>query len=135
MPSIRWTHLAEPEPDHSYVVLASRLPLRGYRYIVPFLRATRAIRRQLAATKGVIGYTLDAKPLSRTFWTLSAWESEEMLQRFSQVDPHRSTIDEIRPRMRATTFVSWIVPGSELPPTWAEARRRVVASDSGKGKE
>jgi hypothetical protein len=130
MPAIPWTRLAEPDPDHSYVVLASRLPLRGYRHIFSFLRATRAVRRQLATTGGIVGYTLDAKPFSKTFWTLSAWESEEMLRRFSEVDPHRSAIDEIRPRMRATTFVRWTVPGSELPPTWADARRRAAASRS-----
>jgi len=131
MPAIPWTRLAEPDPDRSYVVLASRLPLRGYRYIFSFLRTTRAVRRQLAATEGVVGYTLDAKPLSKTFWTVSAWESEEMLQRFSGVDPHRSTVAEIRPRMLGSTFVSWTVLGSELPPTWADARRRVAASESG----
>jgi hypothetical protein len=131
MPAIPWARLAEPDPDRVYVVLASRLPLRGYRHIFSFLRATRAVRRQLAATEGVVGYTLDAKPLSKTFWTVSAWESEEMLQRFSEVDPHRSTVAEIRPRMLKSTFVSWTVPGSELPPTWADARRRVAASENG----
>jgi hypothetical protein len=74
MPAIPWTRLADPDPDRDYVVMASRLPLRRYRNITAFLGATRAIRKQLAATEGVVGYTLDAKPLRKTFWTLSRVE-------------------------------------------------------------
>jgi hypothetical protein len=128
MPALPWTRLADPEPDRTYVVLASRLPLRGYRSIPAFLRASRAVRRQLAATEGVLGYSLDAKPIAKTFWTLSAWESDEMLRRFSHADPHGSQISDIRPYILATTFVQWTAAGSELPPKWADARRRVAAS-------
>ena len=130
MPTLPWTRLADPAPDSDYVVMASRLPLRRYRNIVPFLRTTRAIRRQLAGADGVVGYTLDAKPLRKTFWTLSAWESNEALDRFSRTDPHRSRVADIRPNMLPTTFVRWTLPGRELPPKWAEARRRVEDSAS-----
>jgi hypothetical protein len=108
--------------------MASRLPLRRYRDIMPFLRATRAIRTQLATADGVVGYSLDAKPLRKTFWTLSAWESGEALDRFSRTDPHRSRVSDIRPHMLPTTFVRWSLPGRELPPKWADARRRVDES-------
>ncbi|HEY2985352.1 MAG TPA: hypothetical protein VGJ38_14445 [Jatrophihabitantaceae bacterium] len=128
MPVLPWTRLADPEPGRDYVVLASRLPLRRYRNIPAFLHASRAVRAQLAATKGVLGYSLDAKPIAKTFWTLSAWEDEETLRRFSQADPHWSQITDIRPYMLASTFVQWTVAGSELPPKWTDARRRVAAS-------
>src|SRR6266702_297742 len=130
MPAIPWTRLADPDPDHDYVVLAARLPVRGSRHIVAFLRATRAVRTQLAATEGVVGYTLDAWLLSRTFWTLSAWESDETLRRFSHADPHRARIAEIRPHMLASTFVRWTVSGRDLPPNWADARQRIAESES-----
>jgi hypothetical protein len=130
MPAIPWTRLADPDPDRDYVVMASRLPLRRYRNIMAFLRATRAIRNQLAAAEGVVGYTLDAKPLRKTFWTLSAWESDEALERFSRADPHRSRIADIRTHMLPTTFVRWSVVGRELPPKWTDARRRVEESAS-----
>jgi hypothetical protein len=60
MPAIPWTHLADPDPGRNYVVMASRLPLRRYRNVMSFLRATRAVRKQLGAAEGVVGYTLDA---------------------------------------------------------------------------
>jgi quinol monooxygenase YgiN len=128
MPAFPWIRLADADPDGDYVIMASRLPLRRYRNIVGFLRATRAIRAQLAAAEGVVGYTLDAKPLRKTFWTLSAWESDEALDRFARTDPHRSRIADIRPHMLPTTFVRWSLPGKELPPKWAQARRRVEES-------
>lgn len=132
MPVIPWVRLADPdpEPDRDYVIMASRLPLRRYRDIVGFLGATRAIRTQLAGAEGVVGYTLDAKPLRKTFWTLSAWESNEALDRFARTDPHRSRVADIRPHMLPTTFVRWSLPGKELPPKWADARRRVEESAS-----
>jgi hypothetical protein len=128
VPALPWTRLADPEPDQDYVVLASRLPLRQYRNIPAFLRASKAVRVQPAATRGVLGYSLDAKPIAKTFWTLSAWEDEETLRRFSQADPHRSQITGISPYMLASSFVQWTVAGSELPPKWTDARRRVAAS-------
>jgi hypothetical protein len=130
MPVVPWVRLAQadPDPDLDYVIMASRLPLRRYRDIVGFLGATRAIRAQLAAAESVVGYTLDAKPLRKTFWTLSAWESDEALDRFARTDPHSSRVADIRPHMLATTFVRWSLPGKELPPTWVDARRRVEES-------
>jgi heme-degrading monooxygenase HmoA len=109
--------------------MASRLPLTRYRHMPAFLRATTAIRRQLASADGLIGYSLDAKPLAKTFWTLSAWDSREALDAFSRANPHASRIAPIRAHMRPTTFVFWTARGSELPPRWDEARRRVREHD------
>ncbi len=41
--------------------MASRLPLRSYRQILRFLRLTLTIRRQLAASEGMVGYSLLAQ--------------------------------------------------------------------------
>jgi hypothetical protein len=94
-----------------------------------FLRATMAIRTQLAGASGLIGYSLDAHLAGKTFWTLSAWESQNVLDAFSQADPHRSRVSAIRPRMRPTTFRFWTVRGADLPVSWDEARRRIAAPE------
>lgn len=67
--------------------MASRLPLRGYRYIPGFLRWTLWIRGQLAEAPGLVGYSLDAKLFRRTFWTLSAWTSREAVEEFGGAGP------------------------------------------------
>lgn len=126
MPALPWTAMSRPDPERDYVVMASRLPLARYRDIPRFLRATMAIRKQLAGASGLIGYTLDAHPAQKTFWTLSAWDSQDALDAFSRADPHRSRVSAIRPKMRPTTFRFWTVRGADLPVSWQEARHRIA---------
>ena len=128
MPALAWTRISDPIPDREYLVMASRLPLASHRHIPAFLRATMAIRSQLSASVGLIGYTLDAHLWHKTFWTLSAWDSRAALDRFSSSSPHRALVEGIRPHMLPTTFVFWTVRGTEIPVSWSEARRRVAAA-------
>ena len=92
MPAIPWSAAQQPDPDAEYVVMASRLPLRHFRHIPRFLRATLAIRRQLRTTPGLVGYALDAQLFRKTFWTLSAWTDEDSLQAFVRAEPHHTVM-------------------------------------------
>ena len=130
MPALPWKTFSSPDPARDYVVMASRLPLARYRDLPAFMSATAAIRAQLAGAGGLIGYALDAHPVQRTFWTVSAWDSQESLDAFSHADPHRGRVTVIRPRMRPTTFTFWTVPGAELPVSWPEVRRRIAAEQA-----
>jgi hypothetical protein len=94
-----------------------------------FLSATMAIRAQLARTSGLVGYALDAHLARKTFYTVSAWDSQDALDAFSRADPHRSRVSLIRPRMRPTTFTFWSVPGTDLPVSWTEVRRRIAGAE------
>jgi hypothetical protein len=127
MPALPWKSFSVPDPVRDYVVMASRLPLARYRDLAAFMSATGAIRTQLADADGLIGYALDAHPVQKTFWTVSAWDSQESLDAFSHADPHRTRVTVIRPRMRPTTFTFWSVPGADLPISWAQVRRRIAA--------
>ncbi len=128
MPTLPWTSRGTAEAGRSYVVLASRLPLARFRDVPAFLRHTGAIRRQLSRADGLIGYSLDAKPLAKTFWTLSVWRDEQALNAFAQGTPHRDRVRRIRPHMQPSTFVTWTVSGDQVPVPWAQARRRVAGS-------
>jgi hypothetical protein len=125
MPALPWTQVGVPDADATYVVMASRLPLRSYTRIPSFIRATSRIRRQLATAEGLMGYSLDAKLLSKTFWTLSAWRDQDALDGFARAEPHRSLISAIRPHMNPTTFVTWTSTGSNIPVKWETAREQV----------
>jgi hypothetical protein len=125
MPALPWVQVGEPEADATYVVMASRLPLRAYARIPSFIRATSRIRRQLATAEGLVGYSLDAKLMTKTFWTLSAWRDQQALDSFARAEPHRSLVTAIRPHMNPTTFVTWTTTGSDIPVKWDTARQQV----------
>ena len=108
--------------------MASRLPLASFRYLPAFFRATMHIRKQLSTASGLVGYSLDAQLARKTFWTLSAWESREALDRFSRANPHNTDVTIIRPHMHPTTFVFWTARGTDVPVRWDEARRRLTAA-------
>lgn len=67
MPALPWTSISTAETGTQLTVMASRLPLRAHRHIPGFLRWTLRIRHQLAQTPGLVGYSLDAHLLGKTF--------------------------------------------------------------------
>lgn len=121
-----WSSFAEAEPATEYVVMASRLPLRRFWKLPAFFRMTMAIRKQLAVSEGLIGYSLLARPFAKEFLTLSAWRSQEDLNAFVRTLPHAKVMTDLRPHMAPTTFVFWRLPGSALPPAWDDATARIA---------
>ena len=128
MPAIPWMNFTEIDPQLEYLVMASRLPLRSYLQIPKFLRLTLAVRRQLARSDGLVGYSLLAQPLSKTFWTLSAWVDGERLGAFARSMPHTDVMQQLRPHMDETTFVTWTERGEALPVSWKDATARLLAA-------
>jgi hypothetical protein len=125
MPALPWVQVSGLEADATYVVMASRLPLRSYSRIPSFLWATMRIRRQLATADGLIGYSLDAKLSAKTFFTLSVWRDQDALESFARAEPHRGLLSTVRPHMDATTFVTWTATGSDIPVKWATAQQHI----------
>lgn len=135
MPALPWSEQSPVEPDRDYLVMASRLPLARYRDIPAFLRGTLAIRRQLATAEGLVGYALDARLLSKTFWTLSVWRDEQALRAFAAARPHSDVVRSTRPHMRPTTFVTWTEPSDEVPVSWQRARQRIAENSATASRE
>ncbi len=121
MPAIPWRSLAPVDPDHDYVIMASQLPLLSHRTIPRFLRLTVVVARQLEQSSGLVGYTLLAQPVAKTFWTLSAWRDQQSLIAFASTMPHLQITQDLRPRMGPTTFTRWTVRGAALPVRWPDA--------------
>jgi len=90
-----------------------------------FFRFFSGIRRQLAESDGLIGYSMDAHPLAKEFWTLSVWEDRDFLWRFVQRMPHSRAMRDLLPHMGQTEFFHFEVNGSSVPPDWQETKRRM----------
>jgi heme-degrading monooxygenase HmoA len=125
MPALPWTERQPIDPQREYVAMASRLPLKSYGSVPGFLRDTMQIRRQLAQTPGLVGYTLNAGLARKTFLTFSVWEDQASLDRFAATDPHRSIIAGLRTRMKPTKFEFFPVSGTDLPLTWEQITARL----------
>jgi nitrite reductase/ring-hydroxylating ferredoxin subunit len=125
LPALPWTSFTEAEVDKEYAALLSRLPLATFRAMPKFFRFVFGIRRQLAESEGLIGYSLDAHPLAKEFWTLSVWEDRDSLWRFVQKMPHSQAMQNLLPHMKQTEFFHFEVKGSSVPPDWQETRRRM----------
>jgi hypothetical protein len=84
-------------------VLTSRLPLIRYRDIPRFLRWT--FRKRLRDDPVVPGYTLDARLLTKTFGTLSAWSDHDAMTRFVHSDQHAAMLADLAGRVGSPNFV------------------------------
>ncbi|MEV5569281.1 DUF3291 domain-containing protein [Spirillospora sp. NPDC052269] len=126
MPTIPWSTPEAPESGGEALVMASRLEVRSLRHVPGFFLASMALLRQARRSRGAWGLSLRAEPLSRTFWTLSAWSGRDALNAYAAAEPHKSTMRAKRNVMRDSTFVFWNVPASDLPITWEEVERRIA---------
>jgi hypothetical protein len=121
-----WVPLADREPRGQYVVLLSYLPLRRLTSTPWFFRDVLRVRRQLARSQGLIGYSLRARPLRKEYWTLSVWDSERALLAFVKEPPHGDVMRSLRSKMGAPGFVRWRISGTAPLPSWEEAMARNV---------
>ena len=115
--------------------MASRFDLRTLGTVPRFFLAAMRIRRQMLASPGVLGVALIAKPLSKTFFTLSAWQDRDALDGAVARQPHAQTMAHFHSRMARAGFVFWTMPRSELPPRWADAFQRLQQADKERRSE
>jgi Domain of unknown function (DUF3291) len=104
--------------------MASLLRLDSVRRVPGFLRSAMAIRQQVLSADGALGVSLNTA-LPRTFFTLSAWRDRDALNAFVRSEPHLSSMRRYRPAMADARFVFWSTTTDNLPPSWAEAQRRL----------
>ena len=125
MPTIPWIPRNQGGPTGA-VVMASRLEVVSLTSVPNFFLKSMVVWRQVLKSPGVLGVSLRAQPLARTFWTLSAWESREALNAFSHSDPHARIVAKLRPVTKDALFVFWETDSADLPASWEEAQRRLA---------
>jgi hypothetical protein len=120
-----WKSFEALVPDREYLVLASLIPPKSVRSTAALFRGSREVRRQLAATDGVVGFALLAEPLRKRYATLSVWRDEDALAAFAAGRPHSRLTGELGPAMGATRFERWTITGDAGRPSWADALARL----------
>ena len=125
MTPTKWKSFAPTHADSEYLALLSYLPIKRFRTIPRFLKYTFEIEQQLRESKGLIGYSLQAQPLSGRFWTLSVWEDDKALMEFVRRVPHGEVMKRLVRDMGETKFTQWKIKGSAVPVTWEDAKGRM----------
>lgn len=120
-----WKVVAPLEPDATFLVLASSIPPKSRASTWKLFRGSRAVRRQLLATDGVMGFSMLAEPLRKHYATLSVWRDEAALEAFAKAHPHDRLMGDLAPVMDTTKFVRWTISGTDGPPSWNDALVRL----------
>jgi|SRR5437016_2660904 heme-degrading monooxygenase HmoA len=125
MPVTPWKTYQPPIPGTSYLALLSYLPLKHFRAVPKFFRFAYETMRQLRTSPGLIGYSMDARPFHRKFWTLSVWRDQQALMDFVRAMPHSRTMQLLAPHMGKSQFAHWTVESHEIPLDWNNAKARL----------
>ena len=86
---------------------------------------SRAVRRQLLASDGVMGLSMLAEPLTKHYATLSVWRDAAALDAFACAHPHDQLMADLAPAMGPTKLVRWTIKGTDGPPSWTSALERL----------
>jgi hypothetical protein len=108
-------------------VMASRLDLSSRSSVPLFLYLSLGAFVQVLRTPGVAGAGLKAEPLKGRFWTLSSWTDKDAIGAYSTSEPHRSTVNKLKPRMAGSRFLVYQVTGK---PDWKDAIARIKEADA-----
>jgi hypothetical protein len=126
MPVVPWKTIEAPVSEAHYLALISYLPLKDFRALPKFFRFTSEIRQQLRTAPGLIGYSLDARPFSKKFWTLSVWHDWQSLINFVNQIPHSHIMRQLSAHLGKSQFAQWQLQAHEVPPDWHAAKARIT---------
>ncbi len=103
----------------------TRLRVRSSRFLPAFFLKTFLSQRQVTRAPGFVGGRLlvDA---GWTFWTLTAWESEQAMKAFRGSAPHAKVMPRLVEWCDEASYAHWIPAGASVP-TWPEAYEHLVA--------
>lgn len=133
MPTLPWTS-PNPAPRHAPAfVMASRFEVASLRHVPRFFLKSLAAWRQARQAPGIYGASLVARPLNRTFYTLSAWRDRDALYAYAKAEPHRGIMRDLRATTRDSAFTFWEATTDDLPLTWDEAMRRLDEQSGARG--
>lgn len=121
-----WMQIQPMDPGAEYLVLASAIPPKSVRSTFRLFQGSRAVRKQLLDTDGVMGFSMLAQPLRKYYATLSVWRDDEALTAFSSAHPHDDLMVGLAPLMANTEFVRWTITGADGVPTWRDALERLT---------
>lgn len=127
MQALPWKATGPVDATQNYLVLATSFAVTSRIRLPAIISATQDLWCSLAATNGLVGYSLQADPLRGTLATLSAWIDQTAVEDFVSGAAHQRVVSATSPWLRGSVIKGWRTIGSELPPRWETARERLAA--------
>ena len=107
----------------------TRLRVRSVRFLPAFALYTYRSLRQVQASAGFQNGSLLADR-SWTFWTMTAWDSQESMRGYMTAGAHRIAMPRLMDWCDEASVVHWDQPQTDLP-SWTEADERMRKDPAG----
>ena len=106
------------------VVSVTRLRVRSWRFMPPFIFAALRIGKQTAQAEGCLAAKV-FRDRRNAFWTLTCWESETVMKAFMVAGAHGAAMRRLLEWCDEAALAHWTQETDELP-SWGEAHRRIL---------
>jgi hypothetical protein len=110
------------------LIAVTRLRIRSYRFLLPFLWQVWRSFRQAKQAAGNVGATV-RRADGLAFWTLTAWQDEAAMNTYRITRPHRDAMPKLLEWCDEAAVAHWDQASAALP-GWEIAERRLA--DSGR---
>jgi len=108
----------------SFTSIATYLPVRRWRHVIPFFRMSGRVEEQLRRTEGVVRYGLKTDFLRKRFWTCSIWKDRKAVGPFVTGEPHATAVRKFAEWAGdGAAFVEWDSADGRVD--WEEAAHRL----------
>ena len=107
------------------VVSITRLRVRSWRYLLPFIFYALRASRQAKNAEGNIAVSL-LRDTQNTYWTRTLWTTEAAMRAFMLAGPHGQVMRRLLDWCDEAALVRW-EQESPQEPDWPEAHRRLQA--------
>ena len=115
--------IAEQREAKVTFISITRLRVRSWIYLPAFFWHTQGAIRQARRADG-FGQGALLADCCRTFWTMTAWDSEASMRAYMLAGPHRKAMPHLINWCDEASLVHWEQEGDDLP-TWEVAHRRL----------
>lgn len=108
------------------LVAVTRLRLRSWRFLIPFVWRTWQSRKQAKQAAGNLGVRL-RRAAGLVFWTATVWRDEAAMNRYRGAPPHRDAMPKLLDWCDEAALVHWHQGSADLPP-WELAEQHMAES-------
>ena len=102
--------MGQVDSNTVFVCAATFFPLQKWRDVIPFLRMSSRVQRQLKGTPGLVRFGLRTSVIRKRYWTYSVWVDRASIDAFLHAEPHVTAMSRLD---------KWVIPGESAFVSWA----------------